>query len=293
MMVSVAVLSALISVNGAVAALLPVIVVIAVRLGRPPSQMLMPMVFGAHAGSMLALTGSPVNVLVLEASLDAGAGGFGYVEFALAGIPLVIGCIAIALLLGPRLLPVRTSAHLPSDLSRHARTLFEQFRLTRDVHQLHVGAQSGLVGASRRQLQLAGHDGVALVTVNRAGGGARPLDTVAEGDIVVVRGSPDAVASFANDHALVPRYEEDAALEALVFNRESGLAEVVVPPRSPLVGQRFFPGMVTESGDLVVLAIQRQERDLAAGEALAVGDTMLLQGTWRALPFLQFVSPGR
>jgi di/tricarboxylate transporter len=168
MMVSVAVLSALISVNGAVAALLPVIVVIAVRLGRPPSQMLMPMVFGAHAGSMLALTGSPVNVLVLEASLDAGAGGFGYVEFALAGVPLVIGCVAIALLLGPRLLPVRTSAHLPSDLSRHARTLFEQFRLTSDVHQLHVGAQSGLGGAARRQRQFAGHDGGAHVTLKRA-----------------------------------------------------------------------------------------------------------------------------
>ncbi len=75
MMLFVGVLSALISVNGAVAALLPVVVVMAVRLGRPPSQLLMPLVFGAHSGSMLALTGTPVNVLILEASQDAGAGG--------------------------------------------------------------------------------------------------------------------------------------------------------------------------------------------------------------------------
>ena len=75
MMLFVGVLSALISVNGAVAALLPVVVVMAVRLKRPPSQLLMPLVFGAHAGSMLALTGTPVNVLVLEASLDAGRAG--------------------------------------------------------------------------------------------------------------------------------------------------------------------------------------------------------------------------
>ena len=75
MMLFCGVLSALISVNGAVAALLPVVVVLAVRLKRPPSQLLMPLVFGAHAGSMLALTGTPVNVLVYEASLDAGADG--------------------------------------------------------------------------------------------------------------------------------------------------------------------------------------------------------------------------
>lgn len=55
----VAVLTALISVNGAVAALLPVVVVVATRAGLPPSQMLMPLAFSAHAGSMLALTGTP------------------------------------------------------------------------------------------------------------------------------------------------------------------------------------------------------------------------------------------
>ena len=122
-MLFVGVLSALISVNGAVAALLPVVVVMAVRLRRPPSQLLMPLVFGAHAGSMLALTGTPVNVLVLEASLDAGAGGFGYFEFALVGVPLVVGCVVIAVLLGERLLPVRESQGLPRDLSAHASTL--------------------------------------------------------------------------------------------------------------------------------------------------------------------------
>src|SRR5690606_17336890 len=50
----VAVLTALISVNGAVAALLPVVVVVAARAGIAPSQMLMPLAFSAHAGSMLA-----------------------------------------------------------------------------------------------------------------------------------------------------------------------------------------------------------------------------------------------
>jgi di/tricarboxylate transporter len=68
-----------------------------------------------------------------------------------------------------------------------------------------------------------------------------------------------------------------------LFNRRSGLAEVVIPPRSKLIGERFFPGMVTDSGDLVVLGIQRQGQDLDAGDRLAQGDTLLLQGSWTAL----------
>ena len=86
-MLIVALLTALISVNGAVAALLPVVVVTAIRLGLPTSQLLMPLVFAAHAGSMLALTGTPVNVLVSEAAEDAGVGPFGYFEFAMVGDP--------------------------------------------------------------------------------------------------------------------------------------------------------------------------------------------------------------
>jgi Na+/H+ antiporter NhaD/arsenite permease-like protein len=109
-MLLVAVLSALISVNGAVAALLPVVVVMAVRLQRPPSQLLMPLVFAAHAGSMLTLTGSPVNVLISDASMDAGLGPFTYLEFALIGVPLLLGTMAIVLLFGSACCPIAAAA---------------------------------------------------------------------------------------------------------------------------------------------------------------------------------------
>ena len=57
----------------------------------------------------------------------------------------------------------------------------------------------------------------------------------------------------------------------------------MIPPRSGLAGETAFPGMVTESGDLVVLAIQRGEEDLLGETTLEVGDTLLLRGTWGAL----------
>jgi di/tricarboxylate transporter len=68
-----------------------------------------------------------------------------------------------------------------------------------------------------------------------------------------------------------------------LFTRTSGVAEVIIPPRSPLVGDIAFPGMVTDSGDLVVVAVQRKEEELSGETELAVGDTLLLQGTWGAL----------
>ena len=157
MMLFCGVLSALISVNGAVAALLPVVVVLAVRLKRPPSQLLMPLVFGAHAGSMLALTGTPVNVLVYEASLDAGARGLRLLRVRLCRrLPRRSAPSLIALVLGSRLLPVRENRSLPPDLSRHARTLVEQFRLDDGVHQLRVRPELPLVGQPRAGLDLGG-----------------------------------------------------------------------------------------------------------------------------------------
>jgi di/tricarboxylate transporter len=67
-----------------------------------------------------------------------------------------------------------------------------------------------------------------------------------------------------------------------LFGRETGLAEVLIPPRSPFVGDKVSRGMVTEGGDLVVVAIQRAGRDLDVAE-LHAGDALVLQGPWRAL----------
>jgi Citrate transporter len=210
-MIFVAVLTALISVDGAVAALLPVVIVMAVRLRRPTSQLLMPMVFGAHCGSMLALTGTPVNVLVYEAALDAGREGFGYFEFALVGVPLLIGGIAVTIFLGERLLPFRESKALPPDLSTHARTLIEQFSLTSDVHQLRVREESPLVGTARAGLDFADRPGISLVTLHAGdeAGGAR-IGEIHPGDTLIVRGEAKAVGAMATELALSLRDDIDA-----------------------------------------------------------------------------------
>lgn len=197
-------LTALISVNGAVAALLPIVIVIAARTGIQSSQLLIPLAFAAHAGSMLLLTGTPVNIIVSEAAAESGGRPFGYFEFALVGIPLVIGTLVIMLLFGKRLLPNRSGAIMPLNLADYARTLRQQYALSDDT-----GTLMGI---------------------------------------------------------------------------ERGITEVVVPPRSSLIGSTFAAGMATPSGDLILLAATRAGESIGEDEFTAqAGDILLLQGTWEDL----------
>lgn len=204
-MVACALVTALITPNASVAALIPAVVLIAIRSGQLPSALLMPLAFGAHAGALLALTGSPVNVLVADALVDAGQRRLNFFEFALVGLPLLLGTVIICVLLGPRLLPERTSRTAPVDFTSLARTLTQAYDLGEEA------------------------DGV-------------------------------------------------------LFDRTRGVAEVVIPPRSPLVGQEVYTGMVTDSGELVVLAVRRGSEELEAGRAeLVVGDVLVVRGSWEAL----------
>jgi di/tricarboxylate transporter len=284
-MLLVGLLTALISINGAVAALLPVVIVMAIRVGRSPSQLLMPLVFAAHSGSLLALTGTPVNVLVAEAAADAGLAPFGFFSFAIVGVPLLLGTIVIVVLFGQRLLPERSGRTIPADLSKHAHTLVEQYRLDDGMFQLRVRPRSPYVDSPPAAVDLAEYAGLTLVAILAGDGGPPRRAALAEGDILIVRGDAVTVGGLASDKLLAFRSDDAPAGAAdTLFTRSSGLAEVVIPPRSGLIGQPVFPGMVTPSGDLVILAVQRGDENLGPDETvLAAGDTLLLQGTWKAL----------
>jgi len=141
-----AVLTSLITLNGAVAALLPLVVLISHRIGLSPSQLLMPVAFAGSAGGMLMLMSSPVNVIVSEAARDAGEGPFPFFSFALVGLPLLAGTIVLCILLGPRLLPRRTPEHAAPDLGALSETLEGQYLRTDGFYRLRVRTRSDLIG---------------------------------------------------------------------------------------------------------------------------------------------------
>jgi di/tricarboxylate transporter len=286
LMLMAAVFTCAISVNGTVAALLPLCVVLAVRLHIPTSQLLLPMVFATHGSTMLTLIGAPLNVIASSAAVDAGLRPIGFFEFAVAGIPMLLGSMAIILLTAKWLLPHTNGASLPPDFSQHARTLVEQYKIEDGLHRLRVRSTSALVGARREQMDLAKYAGLSLVAIQEAESGRLlTRENLAEGDLLIVRGDAQAAGQLAAEQHLGFCSEENpASIADALFNRTSGLAEIVIPPRSKLVGETVFAGMTAREGDLLVLAVQRGGEDIGAGaHSLAVGDHLLLQGSWGAL----------
>jgi di/tricarboxylate transporter len=275
--------TATVSVNGAVASLLPVVIVIALRLGVPTSQLLLPLCFATHSASMLTLLGAPLNVIASNMAKDAGYGGIGFFEFAVAGIPIFLGSVVVMLLTQRFLLPHRNGESLPADFSAHAQTLVEQYRLEDGLHRLRVRSTSPYVGKPRGEVDLSNYSGLDIVAIQESGGKPLQRPTIAVSDLLLVRGDKQAAGRLAADKHLAFCSEEGAVAETL-FNKGSGLAEVVIPPRSKLVGQTVFPGMSARNGELMVLAVQRSGENLPAEPTpLAAGDHLLLQGTWQAL----------
>lgn len=198
-----ALLTAFISVNGAVAALLPMVVVLAVRLGRRPAQLLMPMAFAAHAGSLLVLTGSPVNILILNAALDSTGRGIGFFEFGLVGLPLLVGTIGLAVWLGPKLLPDRTPDELPKDLSSHGETLMHHYLGDDQLSRLTIPEGSALIGLPAQE-PLGEHPGALHpISVQRPDG--RPVSSaqLSAGDQIIVRGEQRHIDAFAGLKSIV------------------------------------------------------------------------------------------
>jgi di/tricarboxylate transporter len=272
--------------NGAVAAMLPVTVAVAVRTRVAPSRIMIPLAFACLTGSKLTLLGTPVNVIAATQADEGGVGHIGFFEWAVLGIPLLAGTIVATVLFGRSLLPERRSQSIPADFSAHAQTLIEQYRLEDGLHHFRVRQTSPYIGRARADVDLTNYAGLQLVAVLEEDG-ATPLerDRIDEGDLILVRGEAEAAGRLAADmHLAVREGGKEGSVAGALLSRASGLAEVVIPMRSKMIGRSVFSGMTTEDGGLMVLAIHRGDTDMSHQPVvLRAGDHLLLQGTWKAL----------
>ena len=277
-----AVLSSLITLNGSVAALTPLVVMLAIRINQTPSQFLMPLSFAGGAGALLMLPGSPVNVIVSEAADEAGAGPFPIFSFAIVGLPVLAGTIAISLIFGRRLLPDRQPAEQPPDLARFAATIAEQYAEQGGFYRLRIREGSPLCGVRPSDIDIVPFPGIEVAGAQEPGSPAAMTRQLQPDDVLIVSGPRQEVSHLAIDLHLAV-YLTGPRERGELLNREAGVAEVMVPPRSSLVGSVVFPGM-RRAYDLVILAVQRNGRtqDELRGR-VQPGDTWLLHGTWEAL----------
>lgn len=107
------------------------------------------------------------------------------------------------------------------------------------------------------------------------------------GDTVLATGSGDSVRSLTESELLAVDQEPlTRASRARMLHEHVGLAEVIVPPRSMLIGETFFTGM--RRGVITVLALRRGSKDAGTSHVrLVEGDTLLLHGPWPAIHQLE------
>lgn len=105
-MVIVGVMSGVLSNTGTAAVLIPVVVGIAAKSGHRRSRFLMPLVFAAAMGGNLSLIGAPGN-MIAQSALEKIGLKFGFFEYAIVGLPILIVGILFYATVGYKLLPNR------------------------------------------------------------------------------------------------------------------------------------------------------------------------------------------
>lgn len=97
-------MSGFLSNTGTAAVLIPVVIGIASKSGFSRSRLLMPLVFAAAMGGNLSLIGAPGNMIAQSALEEIGL-KFGFFEYGLVGLPILVAGILYFAVFGHRLLP--------------------------------------------------------------------------------------------------------------------------------------------------------------------------------------------
>lgn len=306
LMGAVALLSSFMSDTGTVAVLLPAIIILARSANLSPSKLLIPLAFGSLLGGATTLIGTPPNIIVSDLLREAGLQPFQFFSYTPAGLALVVVGIIFMLFVGRRLLPDR-KVTVEGQRMPTPKELVEMYRLPDNLFRLRVRRGSGLIGRTLADSGLRQDFGVtvlkimrppeprpaAISLVGRGGEGngraakAEPItpniDSVIElDDVLIVQGEGDDVAHAAANWNLgvqPPKPKDEKAL----LSREVGVAEILLPPRSDLVGKTLVSSKFGSQYKLTVLGLNRpqtnQKLDLKS-TVLQFGDTLLVQGAW-------------
>lgn len=322
-MLGAAALSAFISNTGTVATLLPAVVSAVWRIGALPSMYLMPLAFATNTGGLLTLTGTPSNIVVADALVKAGMAPFGFFEFALIGLPLLIFTLLYMVTIGRRLLPRRETDDRPVDLGKSVGEVANTFGLEERLYSLRVRARSPLAGKTLAESGVGRDYSVTVLRVDRnapededndlesddspANGFRRlrdlvslrpagedsPLpgaDTVINAqDRLLVKGRLEYVERLALEQHLgfQPVKGDGEALSAELLSSEIGIAEVLLAVRSQYIGRTLAEVRFADKYRVQVLGIWRGDRQLVKTiEPLKFGDALLVRGRWADIDLL-------
>lgn len=232
LMTAASLLSALINTVTVAAILLPATMELARRSGRPPSRLLMPLALGCLLGGPFTGISTPPNILVTDALHHAGLRPFGLFEFTPITAAIVAGGILFVVLLGRRMLPVRTTQKVRGSPSGPGAL----YQMGTHIFTTRIPPDSLLAGRTLVESRLGSALDLTVLGLLRGGRIAlapRPGEVLQAGDTLIVHGTPDHLQTLHGYEHL--RVEKPETLEAMACPNLA-TAQVVVTEESPLVG---------------------------------------------------------
>jgi di/tricarboxylate transporter len=272
----------------AASVLLPAVSGASRRAGTNPARLLMPLAYSTLLGGMATLL-TTTNIVVSSVVRDRGLRGFGLLDFAPVGLPIVAAGITYMALWGRRKLPERSPAQILAQVDRQEADLAEVYHLGETLFRAGVPPGSPLIGqtiAGTRFREALGFDVLAIERDGKMIPAPPPTSVIAEEDVLLLNGDPDASGLGEELEVLPSRRWRERDLESASVV----VVEAVLAPRSKLIGQTLRGSHFRDRYGMTVLAVWRAGRSIRTGLsdlALHLGDGVLLQGDRARLQMLR------
>lgn len=288
LMIVVCGLGATMSSTAVTAIFIPVVLRIAQGVGTSPGQLMMPLSFAALISGMTTLIATAPNLVVNSELVRHGEEGFHFFSFAPFGIPVLFAGIVYMLFARHWLPGESESAKGKSRKQTRLADWIEDYKLAAYEQRVRVKNGSSLIGKTLGELRLRGTTGANLIAVERSGNLIQPSANteLRSGDILFV----DLRAPNTTVDELLEKYSLEALpLTGAYFSdlsQEIGMAEVILPANSSLVGKTVAEVDLRSNHGLTLVGLRRStealEGDLRS-QQFQVGDTLLVSGPWQAI----------
>jgi di/tricarboxylate transporter len=285
---------------GAAALFLPVVSRISARTGLPMSRLLMPMGFCAILGGTITMVGSSplilLNDLILTSNKALPAGTapmetFNLFDVSPIGLALLVTGILYFVLAGRFVLPARGTDKLTgSDTTQYFADTYGLSSF--EIREVKVRPDSALVGISVDELEQTWR--IRVIAVEKGDGlrlGADGVDRslgIAAGTTLGILGAEEALKHFFDANLVEVRPELDLFSEAMA-NTKAGVAEIVIPPGSNLIGKSARDVWLRKTYGLSLLAINRGQTHITFSTGgvrntpFVAGDALVVHTTWADL----------
>ena len=264
-----------------VAVFMPIVMAATASIGMSASKALIPLSYVSQMAGVCTLIGTSTNLLVNAMARDLGHPGFSMFEFTPLGvICFIVGCFYL-LTAGRWLLP-----------ETRATELVENYELGKYITELRVMPESSLIGASVDEAKLGGEYGVYVLELIR---GEEKVwsprsQVLEEGDILIARGDWSKLDELKNEAGLEINPEFKLKQRTLEEGTQQVLTEVMIAPRSRLIGSSLALLDRRWQHSATVLAVHRRGevlRKQLKDVRLNVGDVLLMLTPEKEMPSLR------